>query len=116
LFQLSYKGNQIIFLSAIQESCFEQAGKELTQRFSLPDVITAFDDVRPVDLSDINQTHGIFQAAWDYLIDAIDNKRPDWCKPSGVGEEQIESMINDLVEKSIRNGSVREKLKNAITL
>lgn len=100
-------------LDLVQEACRQQAGRDLRLCFTKPSIQGAFDDVRPAELRTTAEVHGLFPVAWDYLTDALDTKRPDWCKVSGFDVSRIEAVVNDLVEKSIRNLSVVEKWNNA---
>jgi hypothetical protein len=68
----------------------------------------AFDDVRPFMISNNREMHGIFGAAWQYLEDCLTNRKKDWISQD-TGALEIETIVNNLVEKSIRNFDVRER-------
>jgi hypothetical protein len=76
--------------------------------FQPPDLKAVFDDIRPYQIADQAELHGIFETAWDYLEDALETRAPPWVKPN-TGDGEVERVINDLTEKSIRNMSVKER-------
>jgi hypothetical protein len=78
----------------------------LEKRFSMPDIQGAYDDIRPHTLNSSAELHGIFPAAWAYLNDALEAATPTWTK--GANFLEINKIINDLTEKSIRNSSIRQ--------
>ncbi|MER9075543.1 hypothetical protein NKH80_22500 [Mesorhizobium sp. M0904] len=65
-----------------------------------------FDDLRTFAGSNIGEVYGIFEAAWNYMFEAIDQGRNPWGL-SPVRETDIETVVNDLTEKSIRNYALR---------
>ena len=80
----------------------------LAPEFKAPSVKRSFDDVRTYQIADIPELHGIFESAWNYLGDALDARSPPWVK-STFTEGDIERVVNDLTEKSVRNKSIRER-------
>jgi hypothetical protein len=75
--------------------------------FDPVDVAPDYDDVRTFVPSSIEQVYGMFDSAWAYLFNAIDNQLNPWHLPDrrdGV----VEALANDLTEKSIRNFAIRE--------
>jgi hypothetical protein len=79
----------------------------LAFHFQHPSVTSSYDDIRPYDIVSDEELHGIFLAAWNYLSNTLDNKRQPWA--AGVDDRKLESIINDLTEKSIRNYAIRER-------
>lgn len=82
----------------------------LQVRNVLPDVPPAFDNMRPCTLSSKEEVHGILPAALQYLETKIAAPNGLW---SHLGEGEITRVINDLVEKSIRNWMIVEKWTHA---
>lgn len=79
---------------------------ELKPRFVLPDIETAFDDIRPARLSGDAELFGLFPAGWSYMAKAISGSGPTWA--IGAPRLEIVRIVNDLAEKSIRNASIRK--------
>lgn len=77
-------------------------------RFSRPHVDECFTDIRPVVLNSDAEVFGILDSAWDYLDRAAARNTSPWKK---LDESEIERIINDLVEKSIRNRMMSEQWK-----
>lgn len=76
----------------------------LDVKFSLPALQDCFSDVRPVVVSSIAELHGILPAADAFLKQLRSD--PDsfhGTKISRVASKQYAHLINDLIEKSIRN-------------
>ena len=77
----------------------------LEKRFLIPSIEPAFDDIRPYELTNTAELHGIMAAGWSYLAKVKSGGGPRWT----VGANQLDviRIVNDLTEKSIRNASVR---------
>jgi hypothetical protein len=86
----------------------------LGPEFKAPTVKQSFDDIRTYRIADIPELHGIFESAWNYLSDALDTRSPPWVK-STFTEGDIEKVVNDLTEKSVRNKSIRERWASGAT-
>jgi hypothetical protein len=80
----------------------------LSIEFAVPSISQSFDDVRPYRIADNKELHGLFHAAWLYFENALDNRSAPWIKTDS-SDAEIEAVINDLTEKSIRNASIRER-------
>jgi hypothetical protein len=87
---------------------------QLSKVFSIPDIGPSFDDIRPYIIKSEQELHGIFAAAWDYLTQALDARAAPWIKPATT-EVDIERVVNDLTEKSIRNLSIRQRWASGAT-
>lgn len=81
---------------------------ELKIRFSVPDVVTAFDGVLVYKIQDDAELFGIFKASWDYLEHQVNSPAAPWAL-GGISQPEIEKTVNDLTEKSIRNYEIRER-------
>lgn len=75
----------------------------LGPRFEAIDLSPAFSNVRPVTPARIGEVFGLFQAAWDFAKGAMTAPQPIW---AALTEQDRERIVNDLVEKSIRNHMV----------
>ena len=89
---------------------FHDENKLLCPSLSIPsneqNIATAFDNIRPHNISNKNEMHAFINSSWTYLCDTWNNPTGVW---SGLSKEVIEKTINDLVEKSIRNTMITEK-------
>ncbi|TIX42704.1 MAG: hypothetical protein E5V40_05905 [Mesorhizobium sp.] len=74
-------------LDMFQEALSKLGLPPLRQRFKVPSIESAFDDIRPHVVEEAAELHGLMAAGWSYL-----------------GKIRI---VNDLTEKSIRNHSIR---------
>jgi len=83
-----------------------RAQPRLQLRFSSPALNECFDAIRPVPLASDSQVHGVLDAAWEYLDRAAERSTEPW---KSLGDLEIERVINDLVEKSIRNRMILEQ-------
>lgn len=79
---------------------------ELGQRFTLPEIVSAFDDIRPVSIQGDAELFGLFPTGWSYMTKAIHGDGPEWSR--GANQLEIVRIVNDLTEKSIRNASIRK--------
>lgn len=50
---------------------------ELKQKYQLPQIKSSFDDIRPHDIDNSDELHGLFLAGWNYLSDTLDKKTQD---------------------------------------
>jgi len=81
----------------------------LQQRYTMPSLETAFDDIRPYVISNDQELHGMFPGGWSYLGKIKSGGGPVWA--SGGGQLDAVRIVNDLTEKSIRNASIRDLWK-----
>ncbi|KRQ02750.1 hypothetical protein AOQ72_06630 [Bradyrhizobium yuanmingense] len=97
------------------QTCLQHLGLPPLQiEHSAPVLRPAFDDIRTHAIANKSELHGIFNAAWEYLEDALDNRSAPWIAPNSTIAE-IERVVNDLTEKSIRNASIRERWDSGAT-
>lgn len=78
----------------------------LELRYRPVDVTAAFKAIRPVTINSIEEVHGILGSAWEFLDSAADQAQDPWDR---MAPGEVERVVNDLVEKSIRNWMIREK-------
>jgi hypothetical protein len=107
-------GKQSGLIGLFQQSLQQLGLPKLEVEFDAPIIKECFDDVRTYPLNNKRELHGIFGSAWAYLEDSLDNRSAPWIS-GNVGDAEIERVINDLAEKSIRNKSVRERWENGAT-
>ena len=74
--------------------------RSLVPRFSVPAVAVSFDSVCPCKISSTAELHGFLIAGYDYLKVALATFPAPW---NDMPPTKVESVINDLAEKSIRN-------------
>ncbi|MBY2913967.1 hypothetical protein HF206_07510 [Rhizobium leguminosarum] len=77
---------------------------ELAIRYQVPPAATFFDNMRPAKLVNAQQIHGLYIAATNYLSGKRANADGVW---SGQPMREIVRIVNDLVEKSIRNYDIQ---------
>jgi hypothetical protein len=77
----------------------------LEQRYAVPAIETAFDDIRPYTVSDTPELHGMMAAGWSYLGKVKSGDGPQWA--ADANQLDVVRIVNDLTEKSIRNASIR---------
>ena len=82
---------------------------ELKINYVMPIVDNCFNNFRPYSLISEAEVHGIFGAAWAYLEKTLASPEDAWGE---LSEFQIEKIVNNLVEKSIRNRMVIERWNN----
>ena len=58
------------------------------------------------------EVHGILVGAWEYLDNAAEKQKEPW---KSLDDMEIERVINDLVEKSIRNRMILEQWAHGTT-
>ena len=84
----------------------------LSLRYKRPDIATVFDQVRPYPIQSDAEIHGLFEAGWDFLNEAQKQDRDPWKK---MRPEDVERIVNNLAEKSIRNYMIQRKWNDAVT-
>lgn len=80
-----------------------QGAPPLSIKYKRPQITSCFDNIRPYKINGDEELYGIFEASWDYLIDVMNGKNSSW---QGIDPPDAETIVNDLVEKSIRNASI----------
>lgn len=108
---LSGRSNPVIDL--LQQATSARTGSTLSPRFILPDVKRDFDDVLTYRINNDDELFGIFSAGWDYLFEQLAAASAPWIDEN-LTALGVESTINDLVEKSIRNYEIRERWSNVV--
>jgi hypothetical protein len=101
---LSGKTNQIIDLFQISLSSLSL--RNLCTEFFVPNILESFSNARPYAIQKKAELHGIFEAGTTYLNQELVTPSSSWTK---AGEDTTERVINDLIEKSIRNHMILEK-------
>lgn len=81
----------------------------LVRRFAKPDVASYFDNIRPYHVASKAEVHGLLLAGQQYLVARLGNLTGLW---ANVSEGDAIRMINDLIEKSLRNWMIREKWRD----
>lgn len=83
---------------------------KLGPRYDVPNIAHAFDALRPHTIGSTPQLHGMFEAGWNYLKRANERNSAPWNEiPAG----EVERIVNDLTEKSIRNFMLKERWDRA---
>lgn len=104
--QALLEGKSHALTDAFNLALTARAQPRLQLRFSRPAVDGCFDAIRPVPINCDAEVHGILDAAWGYLDRAAERRAEPW---TSLDDLEIERVINDLVEKSIRNRMILEQ-------
>jgi hypothetical protein len=104
--QALLEGKPHALIDAFNLALTARAQPRLELRFSRPPLGPCFDAIRPVPLASDAQVHGVLDAAWEYLDKAAERNTEPW---KSLSDLHIERVINDLVEKSIRNRMILEQ-------
>jgi hypothetical protein len=99
----------------IFQTCLQHLGLPFLQiEHVAPNLTPAFNDIRTHAVTSKRELHGLFNSAWAYLEDSLDNRSAPWIASNSTTAE-IERVVNDLTEKSIRNASSRERWESGAT-
>ena len=101
---LNGKTNPIIEM--FQNAVKHRAPSELEVKFDAPDLSESFDNIRPYSIENDRELHGMIQASWDFLDDCRRGASEPW---EHLDEHEVTSVLNDLLEKSIRNKAIMDK-------
>jgi hypothetical protein len=97
-------------LTAFEIALKNLGAPALKIRHTVPNLTSAYNDVRPVDIKSAAELHGLFDAAWSYF--SVNESKPVSPMTNvAMSVEQFERTVNDLTEKSIRNYSTKEMWK-----
>jgi len=99
-------GTRHSLVDAFNTALTARAQPLLQPRFTRPALESCFDAIRPVPIRSHAEVHGVLEGAWDYLDRAVERKKEPW---KSLEETDIERVINDLVEKSVRNHMILEQ-------
>ena len=81
-------------------------------QYRVPDLSDSFGNVRPYSIKDEDELFGIFEASWMFLLSDPQAKFELW-RP--LPPRDVERLVNDLVQKSIRNWMVCKRWSHAAT-
>jgi hypothetical protein len=90
----------------------ERGMPELKTRFSEPDVRATFGNIRPHEIASEREVHGILAAAHKFVEGLASSPPEPW---RGLSVDETGRIVNDLVERSIRNRMFGEAWKSGIT-
>jgi hypothetical protein len=93
-------GKDSTLISGLKQSVKLLVGKDFQIEYSLPNISNAFDNKRPITIKNDKELHGVIIAGWTYLINNMSNNSKSW---GSIEEYESFKIINDLIEKSIRN-------------
>jgi len=100
------RGTEHSVISAFNQALATRKKPTLRLRYRPVDVSASLRAIRPVSLNSVQEVHGVLVSAWEFLDSAAEQAQEPWnCMAPG----EVERVVNDLVEKSIRNWMVREK-------
>lgn len=86
----------------------------LSKQYTIPKVTGSFDDVLTYRISSDKEFFGFFPASWQYLEDQIEHRSAPWIR-ADTTLLGIESTVNDLAEKSLRNFEIRSRWDHVVS-
>ncbi len=78
----------------------------LEKRFQEPDLVANFSNARPYDVQNIAELYGTLGMGWKFWLGKPSEKYGLW---HHLSNSEVARIVNDLVQKSIRNWMVKEK-------
>ncbi|NTH43007.1 hypothetical protein G6K98_00015 [Agrobacterium rhizogenes] len=102
-------GTQNVLIDAFQSALKQLGMPPLQIRYATPDVAKYFDNMRPTTFSTTSEIHGIYLSGFKYMEDKRQTQTGVWV---GQSQKEVVRIVNDLVEKSIRNFDISERWKN----
>lgn len=84
---------------------------ELKIRHAKPEINAYLNNIRPYPIASEPELHGLLDAGWEYLRSTQAKKNLPW---NELGEEKTDRIINDVIEKSIRNWMVKSRWQDGI--
>lgn len=101
---LDKKDNSLI--RSMVECCEITTKNSLKTRYKRPPIEDPFNDFRPININSETELHGIFLAGWEFLCDSSLRENDSW---KNYNDFETFKIVNDLIEKSIRNYVMVEK-------
>lgn len=83
----------------------------LQKKFDAVDLTASMGDVRPFQVESDRTLFGLFESGWHFLMDQWNSASGDWAH---LTPDDRVDVVNDLIEKSIRNRMVREAWDAAV--
>ncbi|QND48917.1 hypothetical protein HB780_25510 [Rhizobium lusitanum] len=102
-------GTLNVLIDAFQQALNQLGMPSLQVRYHRPNVAKYFDNMRPVTFSSPNEIHGVYVSGFEYMEDKRQQQTGVWI---GQSPKEVVRIVNDLVEKSIRNFDIGERWKN----
>ena len=104
------------FLSGSPDQLVDQFSQVLGQlnlsplsvRHIVPNISSFLDDIRPAQVNNVAELHGLYPAFWGYL-DSVEAQQNSVWANRGRTFPEVDKAVNDLLEKSIRNHAIKEK-------
>ncbi|MES9928562.1 MAG: hypothetical protein ABW158_10650 [Candidatus Thiodiazotropha sp. 6PDIVS] len=106
------EGKQSDLLDMYQSVLDKRGLPKLQKMFVCPDIEDSFNSIRTYSIKNNEELHGIIEAGWVLLYGAYKQNMKPW---KDIDKNEIMRILNDLIEKSIRNRMIKMKWENAIT-
>ncbi len=100
---LSGRSNKIVDL--FQQALKARGLGALSARYAASNASTVFESVRPCSPSSDGEIFGLFKEGWSFLHKTWNARGTNY---KSLSEAEVERVVNDLTEKSIRNRIVKE--------
>ncbi|MGH2637899.1 MAG: hypothetical protein ACRDF4_01215, partial [Rhabdochlamydiaceae bacterium] len=94
------EGKQNNIVDILMSSMKALSLAELNHKFTHPDISNSFGNIRPHRLSSDSEVHGILLSAYKFIDATLKSPPAAW---SGIEEGDVVRIVNDLLEKSVRN-------------
>lgn len=98
----------------IQATLTARGLPSLAVQYTDPDLKAQFDDALTYRIESEAELFGIFGASWKYLFEQTVTRDAPWIDGTAT-EADIETTVNDLTEKSIRDFEIMERWKSVTT-
>lgn len=104
------RGSTHPYIELFQQSLQALKAPTLSTMSVAPNIKEALDDIRPYVIKNEAELHGLFESGWSYLDAALDRRGAPWA--ATLTAPDIERIVNDLIEKSFRNHSIKLRWEN----
>lgn len=102
-------------IDILQDALTARSMPQLSVQYDIPQVAPAFNDVLVYRVRSDAQLFGLFPAAWSYLEAQLDSRSAPWIT-ADLTDLNIETTINDLVQKSLRNYEIVKRWADVIVV
>lgn len=100
-----YAGRPNPIIDMFQQTLSTRGLPSLDRKYDVVDVASEMGDVRPFTVRSDRALFGLFDSGWKFLMQQWTEPAGDW---ASMNLDERVDIVNDLVEKSIRNRMIRE--------
>lgn len=106
-----YEGRSNPIIDMFQKTLAARGLPKLEKMFDTVDLEPSMGDVRPFQVESDRQLFGLFESGWDFLMAQWQSGSSHWAH---VAPDDRVDVVNDLIEKAIRNRMIREAWNAAV--